>query len=450
MKTLVCKLATSFIEPCCAQPCNIDDKHFLFSSDVWAVFALLRKNGIPVDYVELEPSHKESDFELLEDYSHVVFFAPLPRSLEKLYELRDLTERMKRGIRNTVVVARTMGFSKALTAEGYVSGDVIVTADDTLAAMTILIDDGFFKGNQNLEQRFLGKEEVRPMDCIHERASFLDVLDEVERYDYRTLPGMEKQRSLSAGIGCVHGCTYCAKQRSPWRAVEPKQLAREVAYWDSLPLMLFHNELFHKRPWLERFIDAMAKYPANRRMLSLGRIDTMYHCRDLFPALSAIGLKSFSIGLESVNQRILSSMHKDQNEFWKLDVLFEEADKVGIELNCNILLGMPEEGHDSLREVYDFVKNYHKTINISLLMPLPNTPVYAELVELGFLTPSETMAHDFVSTFEKVTSSVGHVRTKHLTLEELEEWHKRFMNLRNSYLPFGVKGAAAKSSLSRS
>ncbi len=434
MKTLVCKISTSFIEPCCAQPNSIDSKYFVFSSDVWAVFALLKKHNVPAEYEELNHLHRHSDFSIFEDYSHIIYFTPFPRTIAQLHELEHITTRAKQDGRNVIVVARAMGFGEALVAGKYIAADVVITEDDTSAAVAFLIEAGFFNNNRDHKQQIIKKGDLRPSDYTHEHASFLDVLDEVERFDYRSLPAMEKQRSLSAGIGCVHACTYCLKRCSSWRVVKPKQLAKEVAYWNSLPLYLFHNELFHKRSWVVEFIDAMQLYPKNTRLYSLGRIDSMYRCIDLFPALSAIGLTSISIGLESVNQRILASMNKGQNELWKLDALFEQAEKYGIQLNCNILLGMPEEDESSIQETYNFVNTYHRTINISLLMPLPTTPVFEELKELGFLSEANQDAYKFISTFEKVKSSVPHIRTKHLSLEELQDWHKRFMDVRNGYL----------------
>ncbi|MUM77522.1 radical SAM protein [Pseudodesulfovibrio sp. F-1] len=434
MKVLVCKQSTSFIEPCCAQPTNIKPSLYVFSSDVWAIYALLRKHSIQSDYVELEPLHESDDFSIFESYSHIIYFTPFPRTVDQLQYMRSITEKAKKHA-NVVVIARDMGFGCAMLSQGHIACDVLVTAFDTSAAVSALMEEGFFAKKNDSPQRLLGNEDIRTFDFTHEAASFLDVLEDVERYDYRSLPAMEKQRSLSAGSGCSHGCTYCLSRCTPWRVVKPAQLAKEIAYWDSMPLYLFHNELFHKRDWLEEFIHEMSHFQPNKRMLSLGRIDSMYRCIDLLPDLANLGLKSYSIGLESANEKILKSMKKSKNEIWKLNKLFEEADRLGIELNCNILLGMPDEDNTSMLETFEFVKNYKKTLNITLLMPLPTTPVYEELLQLGILGAESMDVYRFVSTFQNINDNVPHVRTKHLSCDEVMEWHRMFMKVRNSYAP---------------
>ena len=435
MRILVCKYNNSFIEPCCAQTLLLKDGHYIFSSDVWAGYAFLKIKHDDCEYKEIQYLDESQIQKIFSEYSHIVFYAPFPRSLDKLHLLTRLTNTARDAGCGIVYIGKDLGFAQEMLEKGHITADVFVTAFDTQAALAMLEEEGFFRsaGTQG-EPRLLSNSEVPLQKYTHGSAGFLDVKEEVSRYDYRSLPLNRKQRCVSAGLGCPHSCTYCMKRRTKWQAKEPELLAREVAFWDGLPLELYHNNLFHSRSWLKMFLDALSAYPRNREIRTLGRIDDVHRNLDLLQLLEAAGITRIDVGFESANPRVLKNMRKEANDLGKLDDICDEAKRLGIAVQMNVLLGMPEEDETSIEKTYEVFRRYASTMNVTLLRPQPGTPVYDELVEAGLLGPSDRGLENFLGTMERLSDGAPYVATKHLSKEDLMRWHKKFRkNARDHY-----------------
>lgn len=116
---------------------------------------------------------------------------------------------------------------------------------------------------------------------------------------------------------------------------------------------------------------------------------------DLLKAMKASGCTSVGYGVESGSQKILNSMNKrvtvKQNELAITNTL-----KAGMTPIVQMIYGYPGENIETIRETVDFFDRVHfyppvgyGDVFISLLTPLPGSPLYEELVTDGRIRSEE-------------------------------------------------------------
>ncbi|MEW6719243.1 MAG: radical SAM protein [Thermodesulfobacteriota bacterium] len=195
--------------------------------------------------------------------------------------------------------------------------------------------------------------------------------------------------------GCPWRCRYCsrthrgARLRSIDRIVEEIVLLREkygirgVSFADELVLVSKKRgyELCEKLKPLKIYWDCQGR--AN--VVDL----------DLLKAMKDSGCTSVGYGVESGSQRMLDAMEKGvtvrQNELAVANTI-----KAGMVPVVQMIYGYPGEDTDSIEETARFferVKFYPATgrgiCHLSLLTPLPGSPLYADLVAEGRIRDEE-------------------------------------------------------------
>lgn len=434
MKTLVCKYSQAFIEPCFEQyPQTGDENAVLFSSSVWHAYAFLKRELPACDYFEIADMEDPSLADLLDGYTHVVFFCPFPKTRRHLARNADFVRMARdKGIR-VVHIGKTRGFGELLR-EDRLWPDVHIHNYDIVGSLRLLVEDGFFKREGATRgMRVVGPDDIPPVRYLYEGVTYLDLADEIGRWDYRSLPHFRKQRVITSGSGCPHGCRFCNKRRTKPMYAHPVTLAHEIAFWGGLPLDLQHHNLFFDREWMEVFFEELAKFPPNQSIRTTGRIDDLYRHRDLFPYLKQIGVDCIDVGLESANARVLENMNKTKNDLGELEVIFQKLQDLGIQLQMNLLLGMPEEDEESIAETFELFKRYRSSANFSLLRPTPGTPVYDEVLENKLADQTSLGLIEHLKSLEGFVDSQAHVPTKYMSMEQLSQWHHRFNDYRSAH-----------------
>ena len=433
MKILFCKPYDSFVEPCCYQyvPKRIIGNQPVFSNDIWSAYVHFKKTRGPeqvsikeLKMASLSPAAIE---DITRGITHLVLYSPLTSVKRLEAVLRFVRIAKKKGIR-IIGVIRPMCFDNELI-ERYPVFDALVASLHTIESLEYYFDK---EESFSSETRIIENHDIEFPREYQSDSSFWEVKDEIALYDYRSLPKLRKQRAISAGTGCPYGCTYCIFQATRPVDKNPQQLVKELSLWEG-EVDLFHANVFRDRNWLEDVLHRMVKEEIRLDIRTLGRIDNMYANMDLFPLCRKAGITRISIGFESANSRILHSMRKTQNDLQQLDDIIQAARQNDIFLELNILLGMPEEDAESLQETLDVMKQYQATYSVSLLRPLPGTPVYKQVIEEKLALPEDLALTNYLKNVDMFVDHQPHVPTKHLSKKELAKWHKRFTNFRDTY-----------------
>ncbi len=236
---------------------------------------------------------------------------------------------------------------------------------------------------------------VRDLDAIpFTPYEFFDMEVYLKNSGLFGVPGV-KAIGLLTSRGCPWQCRYCSRTfrgvrlRSIDKIVEEIGLLREkfgirgVSFADELVLVNKQRgyEMCEKLKPLKIYWDCQGR--AN--VVDL----------DLLKAMKDSGCTSVGYGVETGSQKLLDAMDKKvtvrQNELAVVNTI-----KAGMVPVVQMIYGYPGEDMDSIEDTarfFDRVKFYPATgrgiCNISLLTPLPGSPLYSDLVAQGKIRDDE-------------------------------------------------------------
>ena len=197
--------------------------------------------------------------------------------------------------------------------------------------------------------------------------------------------------AMETSRGCPFGCIYCNKKifgrffryKSPKRVVDEMEHIlsygfKEIHIWDDG----FSTDLKRAKDVCREILRRKLKITWNiYNGIRANRID-----RELLELLKKSGCYRISIGVESGNQKILDRIHKSTT-IEEIKKAFKLANEVGIETIAFCMIGLPDETEETMQQTIDLMLEIRPTIpKLSILMPLPGTPIFDEWDKKGIIT----------------------------------------------------------------
>lgn len=276
------------------------------------------------------------------------------------------------------------------------------------------------KGDKNIKAKPSGKKQISKSLTVYNSGSSslrhnLDDLPFVDRdltkwklYAYAN--GNYKYTPATymySGRDCWwNRCTFCVWDHTinplgSYRSFSPERLFAEVKH-----VVDKYNvkEIFDDAgtmfigPKLKRFCELLIESGYNKKV--------RYGCNMRFNALNEeyyklMGKARFRFilyGMESGNQKTLDKLDKGTKE---VDAINGPrlAKKYGMDPHVTIMLGYPWESlKDARRTIaiakYAFKKGYYETMQATIVIPYPGTPLYKECKEKGWLLTDDYEAFD--------------------------------------------------------
>ena len=152
-------------------------------------------------------------------------------------------------------------------------------------------------------------------------------------------------------------------------------------------------------PKLKKFCELMiesgynkkVRYGCNMRLNALRR-------QEDFDLLKKAGFRFILFGMESANQKTLDKLDKGMKE---KDIIngSRMASKAGLEPHITIMLGYPWETYEDAKRTIDlakycFKKGYFNTMQATIVIPYPGTPLWKECKEKGWLLTEDYNRYD--------------------------------------------------------
>jgi radical SAM superfamily enzyme YgiQ (UPF0313 family) len=106
--------------------------------------------------------------------------------------------------------------------------------------------------------------------------------------------------------------------------------------------------------------------------------------KELLELLKKSGCYRISIGVESGNQQILNNIHKG-TRIEDIKKVFKLAKEVGIETLGFFMIGLPGETEETMQDTINFALKLKTLPKLSILMPLPGTPIFEEWDKKGYI-----------------------------------------------------------------
>lgn len=209
-------------------------------------------------------------------------------------------------------------------------------------------------------------------------------------------------------------CTFCVwdhtiNPRGSYRSFSPERLFAEVKHVvDKYGVREIFDDAgtMFVGPKLKKFCELMIESGYNKKI--------KYSCNMRFNALNQeyynlmakAGFRFILYGMESGNQKTLDKLDKGTKEADTVNGA-RMAAKAGLEPHATIMLGYPwEDYEDSKRTIavakYCFKKGYFSTMQATIVVPYPGTPLWKECKEKGLLVTEDYDDYDMRKSVMKI------------------------------------------------
>ncbi|MEN9327309.1 MAG: hypothetical protein RI947_117 [Candidatus Parcubacteria bacterium] len=192
-------------------------------------------------------------------------------------------------------------------------------------------------------------------------------------------------------------CTFCVWDHTinpigSYRSFSPERLFAEVKHVvDNYGV----KEIFDDAgtmfigPKLKKFCDLLIESGYNKKVVYGCNMRFNALNQDYYNLMGKAGFRFILYGMESGNQKTLDKLDKGTKEEDTINGS-RMAAKAGLEPHATIMLGYPWETYEDAKRTievakYCFKKGYFNTMQATIVIPYPGTPLYKECKEKGWL-----------------------------------------------------------------
>ena len=241
---------------------------------------------------------------------------------------------------------------------------------------------------QHADQVIVGEGEKVILDVVEGRRKEKIVqgipmtnLDEVPFPDYSILKTPCEAANVISTRGCPFRCTFCTTSRmfAPYRQRSIDNVIAEIRMYKNMGFkyMNFEDDNFtadkeRAKEICRRMIREGLTF---KETFFFGRTD-LADDEELLQLLHDAHLTRVLIGIESLNQAALNSIHKGQN-IENIRRAGAACEKYHIRVIASIVLGLDEDTKEDMDRSVAFAKSIHAyQLQPAILTPYPGTPVY--------------------------------------------------------------------------
>lgn len=280
------------------------------------------------------------------------------------------------------------------------------------------------EAKKHADQVIIGEGEKVILDVIEGRRAEAIVrgepicnLDKVPFPDYSILKTPVQAANVLSTRGCPFRCTFCTTSRmfAPYRQRSVDNVIDEIRMYKKMGFqyMNFEDDNFtaDKERAKEICRRMIAEKLTFKETFFFGRTD-LAQDEELLGLLRDAHLTRVLIGIESLNQKALNSIHKAQS-IDNIRAAAKACEKYKIRLIASIVLGLDEDTPEDIRRSVRFAKEIHAyQLQPAILTPYPGTPVFEQYESSGRM-----ITHDWAK-FDMMNVTY---RPAHMSPWELQE-----------------------------
>jgi anaerobic magnesium-protoporphyrin IX monomethyl ester cyclase len=243
----------------------------------------------------------------------------------------------------------------------------------------------------------------------------------------------KKVFNMVTSRGCPFACTFCSaptfyqkryKGRSPEKVVDEMEIL--INQYGAEVILVEDENLTVEKKRLEAIMDEMIRRKIKVKWMAEVGLTIAYLDMNLISKLKQTGFIELRLALESGDAEMLKTMKKPLI-LKKARRVVKEAREAGMRCVSFLLMGMPGETIKQMQNTVDFAEEIGFDWNIiSMVLPLPGTEIYRDLIADGH-------SFDFYD-LERYTVPVEGV--SNISSEELSEFRENAnnrLNFENNY-----------------
>lgn len=262
---------------------------------------------------------------------------------------------------------------------------------------------------QHADQVIVGEGEKAFLDVVEGRIKDKIVqgipvcnLDEVPFPDYSILKTPCQAANVISTRGCPYRCTFCTTSRMfhPYRQRSVDNVIEELRLYKKLGFKYvnFEDDNFtadkdRAKEICRRMIKEGLVF---KESFFFGRTD-LAQDEEMLQLLHDAHLTRVLIGIESLNQKALNTVHKGQNIQNIIDAS-EACAKHGIRLIASIVLGIDDDTLEDMNRSVEFAKKINAyQLQPAILTPFPGTPVFEQFENEGRMITHNWASFDMMN-----------------------------------------------------
>lgn len=211
--------------------------------------------------------------------------------------------------------------------------------------------------------------------------------------------------------GCTSNCSFCYRPTPGLRHFSFDYIFNYIEYLMDrfgINIFSFGDECFSpSRAWNMKFLEELRARKLDIMFQVMGmRVDTVDY--DILKGFKEAGCFIIMYGFESGSQKMLDIMDKRTSVERNIDVA-RWTKKAGIFTSPNLLLAMPGETTETVRQTVDFLKKTEygpRWYQYAYALTVPGTPLYDYAMATGLIPDEDAYldslyaadVHDFVNT----------------------------------------------------
>ncbi|MNI48239.1 coproporphyrinogen III oxidase [compost metagenome] len=186
--------------------------------------------------------------------------------------------------------------------------------------------------------------------------------------------------------GCPYKCSYCnLKQRycEPYRTRPVEEVIEEIKKIKSRYFVFWDDNFWGDTDYSKILLKELKKL--NKRWAAQV---TLERCKDedLLKLAKEAGCVYLFVGIESFSKESLMSVNKGINNVDKYKSIIDKVHSNGICIQAGIIFGFDTDRKDVFKRTLDACNKLGiDGVTVSILTPLPKTPIYEQLKEEGRL-----------------------------------------------------------------
>jgi len=224
--------------------------------------------------------------------------------------------------------------------------------------------------------------------------------------------------------GCTWDCTFCTESafyKRTWRNRSPKLIADEL----ELLKEKYNRNIFYvgdntfnvKKEQGIGFIEEMLKRKTNQHFWLQSRADLVIRDEDLLDGYREAGVYQFMMGLEYHSDAVLKDIRKRQSAEQSRKAM-ELLKKHGLMVMATLLIGHWEEKEEDRDAFLKFFGKYVDHFGLNLITPLPGTPFFHHMKELGRIEDWNYRNYDYIHAV-MATKEADHLEQVNLIYKDI-------------------------------
>ncbi len=211
---------------------------------------------------------------------------------------------------------------------------------------------------------------------------------------------------VMAGRDCWWGkCTFCS-----WTTLFPGRNYRTVSverHLDEIERLVKDHQVreifddsgcFPRGDWLEEFCRGLVARGLNKKVVMGCNMRVGELTQEQWRLMKEANFRFILIGLESMSQSTLNRLTKGI-KVEQIEQTLRMVKKAGLAPHITTMVGYPWETMDDARRTIDFAKNLFSqgvldTLQATIVVPYPGTPLFAEAKENGWLLTEDWDDYD--------------------------------------------------------